>query len=281
MATSATGGVGIPCAFTLLPSKEQIAYDLMLKVVKKRVGTNICLQTIITDYESAMFNSLLEYFPDQDHLGCSFHFRKAVWKNMCERGLQSFFYQNADFNELLYKLYALAYIPTEHVIRVWEEQIHPFVEQMYANDEDWMENKPALADFGSYFTRTWIGVKSGRAGNRRRPMFPLESWNMYEATLEDGPTTNNTLESWNRTWNSLNGKHPNLWKVLSNFVKQEAEARRMLLMEAADYDTHNNTGRKRNSEAYKARVKSIVSKFGVLPDAGYLQQIAHELSKGD
>ena len=103
---------------------------------------------------------------------------------------------------------------------------------------------------------------------------------MYEATLEDGPTTNNTLESWNRTWNSLNGKNSNIWKVISNFVKQEAEARRMMLMEAADYDTHGNTGRKRNSEAYKARVKSIVTRFGVLPDQGYLQQIAAELSKG-
>ena len=37
-------------------------------------------------------------------------------------------------------------------------------------------------------------------------------------------------------------------------------------MEAADYDTHGNTGRKRNSEAYKARVKSIVTRLGVLPD---------------
>ena len=51
------------------------------------------------------------------------------------------------------------------------------------------------------------------------------------------------------------------------FFKQKAESRRMLLMEAADYNTHGNTGRKRN----KARVKSIVNKFGVLPDEGYLQ----------
>ena len=62
---------------------------------------------------------------------------------------------------------------------------------------------------------------------------------------------------WNRKWNGLNGKHPNIWKVISNFVKQEAEARRMMLMEAADYDTHSNTGRKRNSEAYKARVNPL------------------------
>ena len=53
-----------------------------------------------------------------------------------------------------------------------------------------------------------------------------------------------------------------------------------MLMEAADYDTHGNTGRKRNSEAYKARVKSIVTRFVVLQDEGYLQQIAAELSKG-
>ena len=54
-------------------------------------------------------------------------------------------------------------------------------------------------------------------------------------------------------------------------------------MEAADYDTHGNTGRKRNSEAYKARVKSIVTRLGVLPRPtveGYLQQIAAEKSKG-
>ena len=36
-----------------------------------------------------------------------------------------------------------------------------------------------------------------------------------------------------------------------------------------------------NLEAYKARVKSIVTSFSILPDKGYLQQIAHELSKGD
>ena len=40
-----------------------------------------------------------------------------------------------------------------------------------------------------------------------------------------------------------------------------------MLMEAADYDTHGNTGRKRNSEAYKARVKSIVTAGGGLSAA--------------
>ena len=86
LAVSEKNGFGLPCGFSLLPSKEQSVYEFMLSKINDKVGETRKLTTVVTDFEAAMYNALMEIFPDVDHVGCQYHFRAAVWKNLSDKG---------------------------------------------------------------------------------------------------------------------------------------------------------------------------------------------------
>ena len=282
-------GQGLPCGFALLPNKEQSTYEMILTAGRNKVASdNPKPTTIVTDFERSVINAIGLVFPETAHTGCQFHFRAAIWNHVKDKGLQSFFCQNAKFQEILYKMYALSYVPVEQVIRFYEEQILTCVENNLdeeVGDEEWLEFSRELEVFGDYFTRTWIGNKSTtRSGNqnRRRPLFAIKSWNQWSTvSANDGTATNNSLECFNRVWNSQVGPHPNVWKVIDAFIKTEAESRRILLSNAIGQDLHQNTGRKERTMANHQRLKLLAEQFGVLPDKEYLQQVAHQLQKSD
>ena len=131
---------------------------LMLKLIKKKVSSSPTM--IITDFEQAVFNAIAAVYPDSQHIGCQFHYRSAVWKNVGDKGLQSLFYSNMDFQELVYKLYALSYVPTQDLYTVYKEQIVSTIASKLADDDgddEWLEYREEINSFGSYFLRTWIG----------------------------------------------------------------------------------------------------------------------------
>ena len=151
---------GLPCAFCILPNKKQSTYELMLNLIKEKVGPDSGPSTIVIDFELAMVNAVRAVFPDTKQLGCQFHFRSAIWKNVGLKHLQSFFYTNVDFQELIYKLYALAYIPTDDLYEVYKEQIVSIITRKLAEktgDPEWQVLEEEINQFGTYFLNTWIG----------------------------------------------------------------------------------------------------------------------------
>lgn len=116
MAASETGGKGIPCLFALLPNKKQATYETLFSKVKEIVGESNRMQTLITDFEKSVFTACDKVFPDAVHKGCRFHQNAAVWRKLGDLGLQTLFHQNAEFQELIYKLYSLCYVPEDQVI---------------------------------------------------------------------------------------------------------------------------------------------------------------------
>ena len=113
---------------------------------------------------------------------------------------------------------------------------------------------------------------------RHSPLFSLETWSQYEPILEDGPSTNNVLESWNRTWNMIASKY-NLWKIIQHLKKQDAEARRVLLSNTVGQDLHNNPGRKEFFVESRERLKRVVSQWAQIPESDFVSQIGAELAK--
>ena len=79
-----------------------------------------------------------------------------LWKNLGEYGLQSLLHQNAAFNELIHKLYALSYVPPDQVIPLYKEHIIPEIEDKIDSDKDWSEQAEDLEEFGFYYENTWI-----------------------------------------------------------------------------------------------------------------------------
>ena len=125
-------------------------------------------------------------------------------------------------------MYALSYVPVEQVIMFYEEQILTSVENNLdeeVGDEEWLEVSRELEVFGDYFTRTRIGSAAIICIKIVESMVNcISRWN--------------SLECFNRVWNSQVGQHPNVWKVIDAFIKTELEYRRILLLNAIGKDLH-------------------------------------------
>ena len=81
-----------------------------------------------------------------------------------------------------------------------------------------------------------------------------DSWSQY------GFSTNNSLESFNRTCNKMNEVSLNIWKIFESFKRVDAETH-ILLSNAVGHDLCGNTGRKAGSLSRKLRIKCILQQY--------------------
>ena len=70
-------------------------------------------------------------YPEVEISGCLFHLRKAIWAQIGKLGLQPLFYENVEFQELIYKIYSLCYVHPDQVVQVYEDEIMPVLENMF------------------------------------------------------------------------------------------------------------------------------------------------------
>lgn len=275
MVVPENGGAGLPCGYSMLPDKKKSTYELLFKTIKNKVGDISKLTTIISDFEISVYSAVNTVFPGVVHKGCRYHHNAAVWRKLGDEGLHTLFYQSPSFQEVVYMLYALAYVPEDQVKPFYYDYIVPQIGELSEKDEDWSDYEEELNSFGNYYLTTWIE-------RRNRPaLFNPELWNHYTTILNDGTQTNNMLESFNRTWNSLAGSKPNVWGILELFVSQEADTRRKFLSNSVGQDMRTNTGKKQRSMNSRDRLKFLVQAFDTIPRPEYLQQIAHELQRAD
>ena len=107
------------------------------------------------------------------------------------------------------KLTALAFIPLEDVVSVYEELADTF--------ED--DEVPVL----TYFESTWIGTVIGRRGRRSPPHFPLKMWNVVGRHQQGSTRTNNAIEAFNHKFNSLlSCHHPSVWTLIKSLWREQA-----------------------------------------------------------
>ena len=230
----------------------------------------------MTDFERAVFSASEKIFPDSEHKGCRFHHNAAVWKKIGEHGLQSLFYQNPTFQEVVYKMYALTYVPEDKVVDLYEDLILKQVQDALDNDEAWIKLSEELDQFGYYYRNTWVEKRNGRPA-----LFSPSLWNNYKTVVEGGIETNNMVEAFNRTWNSLAGLAPNVWRIQELFVKAEADARRSFMSNSVGQDMNTNSGRRQKSMDARQRIKFLAEHFRTTPPSEYLQMVAHEIQKAE
>ena len=95
----------------------------------------------------------------------------------------------------------------------------------------------------SYFDSTYVtgtsrAIRCNPATLRMRfrrqpPMFPPETWNVYDATIANAPRTNNETEAWNNAFSRQIGhSHPSLYRLLDNLRKDAALVKVALEAEA-------------------------------------------------
>jgi hypothetical protein len=304
-------GKGLPCVWCLLPNKSEDAYQLMWDAILKKLnmdGTTHQPERVVIDFEAAVIKTLRNRIPGVPVVGCSFHFRNAIWKKLQDLGLIPFFNQDQDFQEWIRMIYALSYVPVNRVVHFYDKVILAKLDAMTSAGDpsstgDSLEDKGPWTDyieeimtFIEYMDRTWIGRKSLQASangvqnvNRRRPMFTHDLWNQTEEELTlDGAesdavvnSTNNMLESYNRTMKMLLGNRPNLWRFMESLVSQEADTRRLLVSNAAGLDLTSNPGRRQLMKDKHFRILSIIKRIDKLTEDIYLQSLAKYMDSDD
>ena len=81
----------LPAIYVLTNTKTQIGYDEIFKAIKsiltfgEKFQFNI--ETITTDNEQALINTVNKYFPEAKRISCFFHYKQTLERNAKKMGL--------------------------------------------------------------------------------------------------------------------------------------------------------------------------------------------------
>lgn len=218
-----------PCVYILLTHKDEEMYTEAFSVLAS-LG-NFRPDTIMTDFELGLRNSLSTAFPHAHIDGCFFHLCQAILRWVTKNGLKKTYeqgvrdpetgrYQPGPVRVWVRRLQHLAFLPVDDVPTAF----HLLLDEIPSN--------LGLDDFLSYFMITWIqGVTPGRSAR-----FPPSTWNVHDRTISRLNRTNNYLEAWNKQFAALVGHaHPTIWNFMSSmFMEQSSTDEKMLLQRNGD-----------------------------------------------
>lgn len=257
----------IPVVFILMSDRSTNSYVRVLTELK-RLQPAVDPTSIMTDYKQAAILAWSTVFPNSTQRGCFFHFSQCIWRHLqsCP-DLQERYITDAEFALSIRELAALAFVPIADVTAAFEDLM----------DSNFYEtNSDILRDLENYFEDTWIGRPSRRGRGRNAPMFPHSLWNCYDASLDDLPRTNNSVEGWHRGFSQLLGaNHPTIWKFIDG-IKKEQSLNEMKLEQYVG-GMQPPPG-KRVYKDTADRIKNIVAEYGLRPLNDYLRGIAHNFS---
>ena len=66
-------------AFALMTAKTEELYFAVIEHVKARAGNNFLVETLISDYEMAIIQSMATAFPTARTQGCYFHYSHVCY----------------------------------------------------------------------------------------------------------------------------------------------------------------------------------------------------------
>jgi hypothetical protein len=115
----------IPCAFALLPSKEKESYQRLATSIKEELTSqgNIKMKCLMMDYERGLINAFQETFHEAKVEGCEFHWKSCLRKRLASEGLLDLYNKDVEFILLIRYIWALAFVPEDMVVKIWETVI--------------------------------------------------------------------------------------------------------------------------------------------------------------
>ena len=109
----------------------------------------------MTDFETATVKAFQHEFVGIQHRGCFFHFCQCIYRSIQSKGLQRRYENDSYFALQMRHLASLAFVPTEDVVKAFEDLI------------DRVDFPSEAQEVIDYFEDTWIGRLT--QSNRRRP----------------------------------------------------------------------------------------------------------------
>lgn len=252
-------GINVPCVFALLPNKLEVTYTTLLTKLLE-IEPRLQPQTVITDFEQAAMNAFRNVFNAQIH-GCHFHFGQCVWRKIQEFGYAVRYNNEPDYAMHIRMLVALAYVPNDDKVRVYEELIE-------------LDTFPEVDEILNYFEDTFLGRRQRR--RRGTALFSSDIWDCYQAVRDDTPRTNNAVEGWHSAFaRSVQIAHPTLPRLVVKLQKEQSlnqlNVERMVAGEEPPL-------KKKNYRDLDCRLRSVVLDYGNRSAIDYLRGCSHNIN---
>jgi hypothetical protein len=265
----------VPCVFALLPDKEKVTYLRVAEIILQQLEESeeqLKVKTIMMDFEKSMNAAFRSTFEGVNIVGCHFHWKSALRKHIAAEGLMILYNSDDNFHNLVRYIWALAYVPQDQVIPIWENFIRARISEHFSEWEaDWGD---AVKTFVKYVDANWIGGLNPRTQTRKRPGYPTEMWNKYQATLEGQPRTNNNVEAYNRAFSLSVPSNATEWVLMDRFQHEESLAKQSLLQAARGHGSpEEKKSRTIHHASREAEFQAAVNTFGKIPLKLYMQNL--------
>lgn len=237
----------LPLVYVLLPDKTGETYIRLFQELK-RLRPNLKPESCMTDFELAAVNGLTSEFPTITIRFCLFHMRQSLYRKLGEHNLKTKYDDEEDFNIKMKMLSALAFVPVEDVISVFDQLM----------DEQFSSDDAAVDNYLIYFQNTYIGKTIGR--RFVRPLFNIERWSQYDAVKNNLPRTNNSVEGWHRGFEfMINKRQANIYDILRAFKDDEALTQFKITQLRSGAEPEPP---RKKYASLNARLERVVSKYG-------------------
>jgi hypothetical protein len=256
-------GVTVPCVFALLPNKETASYAAVFKFLfdKELAGLSCAFHC---DFEKGITNAFKMYYAKIPVYGCDAHFKRALRTHLTSEKYQLglLYNTNTEFQTLIRYIWALSFVPEDHVVAVWEGFIG---ERFFKLKDKFLEQEEQVENYLNYVEKTWIGETNARTGVRKPPTFPHKLWNKHEAVMKRAFMTTNCAEGYN---GSLTGSVPincKIWTVVAQLATKESHAARRVrdsLLGPQACEATRNTARNLTRDRRHEELYNIVSTYG-------------------
>ncbi|CAF0740712.1 unnamed protein product [Brachionus calyciflorus] len=168
----------LPMLYSLLPNKKESTYKKLFQIIKNDLKVSVP-DSINCDFEMAAINAAKKVFGCNIH-GCYFHLSQSLYRRVQKKDLIKKWNTDPALRKSFRRLQALAFIPPSDV-----EKALSLIKQ---------DSPSYFLKILNYFENNYIGrIKDG---NRCKPRYLIEVWNLYERIKLDLPRTNNSVESW-------------------------------------------------------------------------------------
>ena len=194
-------GLKIPGIYVLMNSKKEILYQYVFKSILRLISDDkqkdIKFETIVTDQETGLINVINKIFPNSLRIGCLFHYKQDILRNLKSYGL----YKDSIKEESQNLLKDLGKIPFYYNgdMNIFDEECKR-LKKKYINHNNFINN---------YFVFN------------KRKFFENQSLNYHN--IPNDCRTNNFLENYNGYLKEKLGKNRCInWMNFLNFIKDES-----------------------------------------------------------
>lgn len=182
-----------------------------------------------------MWKACRMVFPGMLMKGCHFHFCQAIYRKVQEVGLISDYKENRSVCKMIRHLFALAFLPEEHVERAFKR----LEEKMLAL------NDPRINVLINYFEENWLSEHR----------FNVTDWCVFMRYIR----TNNDVEGWHRRLNgNLPHPHPNLYQLLL-ILYRESLICKINVQLVSDHQLSRR--QKKNYKSKECQIKKLWQKY--------------------